>query len=72
MYSVNTEADDVTMPLVITRVPGERLILTTPAGERIVIEAEPVPAKGDGAVRLVIDAPREVLVLRHELERRRR
>jgi sRNA-binding carbon storage regulator CsrA len=60
------------MPLVITRVPGEQLILTTPAGERIVIEAEPAPMKGDGAVRLVIDAPREVLVLRGELEVRGR
>jgi sRNA-binding carbon storage regulator CsrA len=60
------------MPLVVTRVRGEQLILTTSAGERIVIEAEPAPVKGDGAVRLVIDAPRTVQVLRGELEGRRR
>jgi sRNA-binding carbon storage regulator CsrA len=69
---VNAKVDSVTMPLVITRVPGEQLILTTPAGERIVIEAGPAPSKGDGAVRLVIDAPRSIQVLRRELEGRPR
>jgi sRNA-binding carbon storage regulator CsrA len=72
MYSVNVEADSLTMALVITRGPGEQLILTTPAGERIVIEAEPAPVKGLDAVKLVIDAARTVQVLRGELERRRR
>jgi sRNA-binding carbon storage regulator CsrA len=59
------------VPLVLTRYPGEQLILTTPTGERIVIDAEPAPLKGEGVVRLVVDAPRSVTVLRGELEGRR-
>ncbi|HMJ37149.1 MAG TPA: carbon storage regulator [Baekduia sp.] len=58
------------MALVITRCPGEQLILTTPEGHRIVIEAEPVPAKHLDGVKLVIDAPRAVLITRGELEHR--
>lgn len=61
----------VPVPLVITRCPGEQLIRTTPDGLRIVIEPESAPLKGEGAVKLVIDAPREVQVLRGELEHRR-
>jgi hypothetical protein len=72
MLEIVMAATDISaMPLVITRVPGKQLILTTPAGERITIEAEPAPAKRDGAVRLVIDPPRAVQVLRGELEGRR-
>jgi sRNA-binding carbon storage regulator CsrA len=55
------------MPLVITRMPGETVVLTTPDGHRIVIEAEPAPAKGVDAVRLTIDAPRAVRIARAEL-----
>jgi hypothetical protein len=59
------------MPLVITRVRGEHLLLTTPERHRIVIEAESARVEGDGPVRRS-SMPRTIGVLSGELEGRRR
>jgi sRNA-binding carbon storage regulator CsrA len=56
------------MALVIRRHPGETLVLTTPEGHRIVVEARYDDDRG--AIRVSIDAPREVVVTRGELEGR--
>jgi carbon storage regulator CsrA len=45
--------------LVLTRKPGEKVVITTPEGRTAVITMR------DG--KLAIEAPREVLVLRGEL-----
>ena len=52
-----------TTNLVLTRSLGERIMI----GESITIE---VVGVRDGAVRLMISAPRDVLILREELLRR--
>lgn len=54
------------MPLVISRTPNETLVLTTASGERIEITARYVAEKEN--VRLVVEAPRTVLIIRGELE----
>jgi sRNA-binding carbon storage regulator CsrA len=58
------------MALVITRRPSEALILTTPDGHRITIQA--VYATEKRGVQLTVDAPSDVLITRGELEHRRR
>lgn len=50
--------------LVLSRRPGEAVILTTPAGERIKVKVSSV--KGE-AVRLAFSAADEVRILREEL-----
>ncbi|HMJ33354.1 MAG TPA: carbon storage regulator [Baekduia sp.] len=55
------------MPLALTRRPGQSLVLTTREGQRIEIEVRSVDEHGD--IRLGINAPRDVLVLRAELVR---
>jgi carbon storage regulator len=50
--------------LILTRRPGESVIITTPAGERI--EVAVLGVKGN-QVRLGTEAPAEVTVLREEL-----
>ncbi|HMJ34804.1 MAG TPA: hypothetical protein VK501_12900 [Baekduia sp.] len=59
------------MPHVVTGLPDEQLILTAPEGLRLVIMAERARKHGEDAGRLVVDAPREVQVLRGELDGRR-
>lgn len=54
--------------LSITRSPGEQLVLTTGAGERIVITIERPAVASTGKRVVVIDAPRSVRVLRGELD----
>jgi sRNA-binding carbon storage regulator CsrA len=56
------------VPLVIARRPDEQLVLMTPDGYRIVIEAEPMKGRNTGATRLAVTAPREVVIVRAELE----
>lgn len=51
--------------LVLSREPGQRIMI----GEDVVIEV--VSVRGD-RVRLAIDAPREVIVDREEVHRRRK
>lgn len=51
------------MALVITRKPGEVLVLTTESGERIEIISG-----SKHAVRLLVKAPQSVHIMRSELE----
>ena len=51
--------------LVLTRKPGESLVMQTPDGVQITVTVCDVER---GRVRLGIDAPREVIVMRSELE----
>jgi hypothetical protein len=52
------------MPLVLTRRSDQPIVLTTPEGHRIVVEAKPAPEKNLDAVQYKITAPREVLIER--------
>ena len=51
--------------LVLTRKFGERLFLTTPAGERVEILVE--RKKGSEAVRIGIEAPQAIRIHREEI-----
>lgn len=55
------------MPLSLTRVPGETIVLTTRDGQRITIGVEPTPERGLEATLVTIDAPRDITILRGEL-----
>jgi sRNA-binding carbon storage regulator CsrA len=54
--------------LVLRRNPGQTIVVTTPDGHRIVVEASYDAAKG--AVRVAIDAPDDVRIVRGELDER--
>ena len=55
--------------LVISRKPGEALVLTCPSGERIEVLVTDIRRVGTGRpyVKLGIEAPRAVLIRRDEL-----
>jgi sRNA-binding carbon storage regulator CsrA len=57
------------MPLVLTRQPHEKLVLITPEGQTIVIKAEYAPSDMGDGVRIMVDAPRDVTIVRGELLR---
>jgi carbon storage regulator len=56
-----------TMALVLKRSTGESVLFTTESGERMEVKISSVD--GFGQVRLVIDAPKSVLISRAELDR---
>jgi sRNA-binding carbon storage regulator CsrA len=57
------------MALSLSRTAGESIVLRTPAGETIVVKVRDIEVMSTGATtaRLVIDAPREIEILRGEL-----
>ncbi|MEH6944675.1 carbon storage regulator [Bacillus sp. JJ722] len=55
------------MALTIQRTVGEKVILTCPSGEEIVIEVK--KASNQDALRLSINAPKTVQILREELRK---
>jgi carbon storage regulator CsrA len=55
------------MALVLKRAPGESIVLTTSSGERMEVKIASVDDFSQ--VRVVIDAPKSVLISRAELDR---
>lgn len=54
--------------LVLTRRVGEKIIITTPSGERIVVSVAQMGR--EGKVRLGIEANREVMIHREEIQQK--
>jgi len=52
--------------LVLGRKYGERIVVYLPGGQKMTISVE--PHKNNGVVKVCIDAPREIRVLRGELD----
>jgi sRNA-binding carbon storage regulator CsrA len=57
------------MPLSLGRTAGESIVLTTRDGQEITVTVKRIEVTGDGArtVRLDVEAPRDVEILRGEL-----
>ena len=54
--------------LVLTRHPGESIVLNCANGDKVTITYEDAK-RGKGRIRLFIDAPQSVHILRGELDR---
>lgn len=55
------------MGLVLTRAPGERIIVKCPNGERLTIAVNFKTHEGKTLIKVMVEAPQEYKILRAEL-----